>query len=185
MYREEHSLEDLSWADPNRCASLSRQGAWGLVVQRMAWLHSQHCARVALALFAFVQGVATVAIDFNHTHASNPTWTGHARFHLVWQDLNLFLLALIEVGLAMLNGPYAEARFYLALGLASIPSAGFLLAQVAEPLYGGRLWDESGIHPLMLRIGGRQVEIDGNAAAVYTALAVLSCILWIFLTASR
>lgn len=151
----------------------------------MAWLHSQHLARVALASFALVQGVATVAIDFNHTHASNPTWTGHARFHLVWQDLNLFLLAWIEAGLALWNGPYVPARFYLALALAAIPSAGFVLAQLAEPLYGGRLWDESGIHPLMLRFKRQTVEIDGNATAVYAAVIVLSCILLLFATASR
>jgi hypothetical protein len=42
-------------------------------------------ARVLLTLVTLGYGLATIFADFNKTHAINPKWTGHARFHVVWQ----------------------------------------------------------------------------------------------------
>jgi hypothetical protein len=41
--------------------------------------------RLLMSLVTLGYGVVTVKADFNKTHATNPLWTGHARFHLVWQ----------------------------------------------------------------------------------------------------
>jgi len=42
-------------------------------------------ARVLFTLTTAGWAVGTVIADFNKTHATNPKWTGHARFHVVWQ----------------------------------------------------------------------------------------------------
>ncbi len=42
-------------------------------------------ARVLFTLTTAGWAIATVLADFNKTHATNPKWTGHARFHVVWQ----------------------------------------------------------------------------------------------------
>jgi hypothetical protein len=42
-------------------------------------------ARVLLTLATLGYGLLTVTADFNKTHATNSLWTGHARFHVVWQ----------------------------------------------------------------------------------------------------
>ena len=42
-------------------------------------------ARILLTLVTLGYGLATVFADFNKTHATNPQWTPHARFHVVWQ----------------------------------------------------------------------------------------------------
>ena len=68
-------------------------------------------ARGLLTLLCAAQGVATLAIDLNRNHATNPLWPGHARFHLVWQAGSTFMLAAVEVALICWSGPYAMQRF--------------------------------------------------------------------------
>jgi hypothetical protein len=36
---------------------------------------------------------AAPSIDFSRAHASNPRWTRHARFHVVWQIVSQCLFA--------------------------------------------------------------------------------------------
>ena len=42
-------------------------------------------ARILFTLTTLGWSRGTVIADFNKTHATNPQWTGHARFHVVWQ----------------------------------------------------------------------------------------------------
>ena len=42
-------------------------------------------ARILLTLAALAFSAITVVADLNKTHAANPLWTPHARFHVVWQ----------------------------------------------------------------------------------------------------
>jgi hypothetical protein len=67
-----------------------------------------------LSSLAATQGLAVLLIDLRRSHATNPLWTPHARFHVVWQVLNLALLALVELALIWRSGPAAATRFYLA-----------------------------------------------------------------------
>ena len=47
-------------------------------------------ARILLTLTVFGYSLGTLKADFNKTHAANPAWTGHARFHVVWQISVIF-----------------------------------------------------------------------------------------------
>ncbi len=136
--------------------------------------------RVLLTVIAAIQGVATVLIDINQTHATNPIWPGHSRFHVVWQSLNQFLCAIIEVLVVWWPGAYVQERFYLAAILTAIPSLGFVFAQAFRKAYGGTLSDPNGIPPFRFRVSGRCIEVDGNAAAVYCALAFLAVLVALF-----
>ena len=130
-------------------------------------------ARAIVTAIAGGQGIMPVLIDLNRTHATNPLWTGHARFHLVQQVFTLLPAAAIELALLWYPGVAIHARFYLAALLTATSLAGFLVAVCAQPLYGGTLHDPNGIQPLRLRIGSRLIVFDLNVPIVLLAAILL------------
>lgn len=130
-------------------------------------------ARVIVSVIALSQGIAPIFIDCNRTHATNPQWPGHARFHLVWQLGGSVLFGLLEVALVWWPGPFVSERFYLAAVLAAIPLLGFAAALISRSRYGGTLHDPNGIAPVRMRLGNRTVEVDLNAVLVIFAIMLL------------
>ena len=137
-------------------------------------------AEVALTFLSVVQPIATVAIDFNRTHATNPLWPGHARFHVVWQSSTVVLLSMLGIFLIWHQGPYEAQRFYLAALLAAFSPLGFLIAFASRGLFGGKLSDPNGIPPVRLRLLGSVSTSDVNLAAVVIALLSILAMIWIF-----
>ena len=137
-------------------------------------------ARVLLSFVCALQGVATLAIDLNRTHATNPLWVKHARFHVVWQTVSVFILSAIEVALVWCRGPWMEQSFFLAMILAGVPMLGFLGAFAFRNAYGGALSDPNGIPPLRLAIAGKMLHVDMNLAAELVALFALGAIFAIY-----
>lgn len=136
----------------------------------------QVIARDLLAGLCFVQGLATLAIDLNRTHATNPDWPGHARFHLVWQTATFAWLALLEVVLVLSAGPYQEPRFYLAAILAGTPMLGFFTALIGRRIYRGTLSDPNGMRPVTIAIRGSVFRIDLNLVTEAGGLMTLAAI---------
>jgi hypothetical protein len=137
-------------------------------------------ARIALSLLCALQGLATLAIDFNRTHATNPTWTGHARFHVVWQGFSVVLMSVLELALIWFPGHYQKDAFYLAVLLTAVSPAAFVVALAGRKIFGGTLWDPNGIPPVRPTILGVRRSIDLNVAAVVAALVCLGIIIAIY-----
>ena len=137
-------------------------------------------ARAIVTVIALGQGIMPLFIDLNRTHATNPLWTGHARFHLVQQVFTLLPAAAIELALLWCRGPAFHARFYLAALLTATSLAGFMVAVLARPLYGGTLHDANGMQPVRLRIGSRLIVFDLNVPIVLLAAALLLAAVLLF-----
>jgi hypothetical protein len=137
----------------------------------------EETARWLLAILCGAQGIGTLAVDFNRTHATNPQWARHARFHLVWQAISYALLSLLEAALILAPGPFLVPRFYLAAALAGIPRLSFFAAFALRRGYGGTLSDPNGIRPFRFTIFGLQLHIDLNLAVEVVALFMLLAIL--------
>lgn len=104
-------------------------------------------AKILLTLTTAGWAVATIFADFNKTHATNPKWTGHARFHVVWQILSYNGFGLLAFGLIWWPGPLALERLYLVALMCAIVYAAFFTALIAMPTYGGAAYDKNGYKP--------------------------------------
>jgi len=135
-------------------------------------------ARILITIATVGYGIATVFVDFNKTHATNPTWTPHARFHVVWQITSYFGIALIVLALTWFPGPMEDERLYLAGGLGVVVIGAFFVAVLVRPLYGGALKDQNGVPPFKPPFGPAHWRWDVNVTgfAVFSAILLLGIV---------
>ena len=76
-------------------------------------------AKILLTLTVLGYALVTIKADFNKTHATNPQWTPHARFHVVWQILSYSGVGLIALYLIWSDGPNPIERLYLAAAISA------------------------------------------------------------------
>ena len=94
-------------------------------------------ARILFTLMTAGWALLTVVADFNKTHATNPQWTPHARFHVVWQISSYVGLGLLAFALIWWPGPLAVERLYFVAAMGAVVYAAFFAALIAMPIYGG------------------------------------------------
>ena len=85
-------------------------------------------ARILFTLVTAGWAALTVFADFNKTHATNPKWTPHARFHVVWQISSYFGFGLLACALIWWPGPLVVERHYLVALMGAIVYAAFFAA---------------------------------------------------------
>jgi hypothetical protein len=133
----------------------------------------QTLARILLTLSVLGYALVTIKADFNKTHATNPSWTPHARFHVVWQILSYSGVGLVALYLIWIDGPRPLERLYLAAALSAAIYVAFFATVLARPVFGGALYDENGYLPFKPPMGPQHWRWDVNV----TAFTVLSAIM--------
>ncbi|MEM6709839.1 MAG: DUF6640 family protein [Pseudomonadota bacterium] len=118
--------------------------------------------RILFTLCALAISIGPMFADFNRTHATNPLWTPHARFHVVWQ-----VLAQAGVSAAILYLLWMPSSDYpthigLAAVLIYVWGVSFYTTLAAMPLFDGSLKDTNGIKPFRFDIGGQTFLVDTN-----------------------
>jgi hypothetical protein len=131
-------------------------------------------AKVLLTLTTAGWAVATIFADFNKTHATNPQWTGHARFHVVWQILSYNGFGLIAFALIWWPGPFALERLYLAALMSAVVYVSFFTALIVMPVYGGRAYDDNGYQPFPAPVPVISRMWDVNVTVFSVQLALLA-----------
>jgi Family of unknown function (DUF6640) len=131
-------------------------------------------ARILLTLTIFGYAVGTVLADFNKTHATNPKWTPHARFHVVWQICSYVGLGMLALALIWAPGPYPAERLFLVATMSAIVYAAFFVAVVAMPLYGGGAYDRNGYKPFKAPLPLFAPKWDVNITAFSVQVVILA-----------
>jgi hypothetical protein len=129
-------------------------------------------ARIILTVVVLGFSAVPAGADFNKTHATNPRWTPHARYHVVWQVSSYIGIGLVALGLLWMPGAELVARVYLVAALAFCVYAGFFAAAGTMKLYGGKLYDDNGYPPIPVTVLGRKRLIDLNVS-VFSVFVVL------------
>lgn len=131
-------------------------------------------ARVLFTLATIGWAALTVVADFNKTHATNPKWTPHARFHVVWQISSYVGFGLLALALIWWPGPLATERLYLVAIMSAVVYAAFFAALAAMPLYGGAAYDDNGYQPFKAPLPLFADKWDANITAFSVQLVILA-----------
>ena len=131
-------------------------------------------ARILFTLATIGWAALTVVADFNKTHATNPKWTPHARFHVVWQISSYVGFGLLALALIWAPGPYPLERLYLVAVMGAIVYAAFFVALAAMPLYGGAAYDKNGYQPFKAPVPLFADKWDANITAFSIQLVILA-----------
>ena len=138
-------------------------------------------AKVLLTIATLGYSAIPAYFDTNNTHATNPSWTGHARYHVIWQVSSYVYIGLLALILIWTAGS-AIGPLWIATLLAAGAYAGFWTAYVTRPAYSGRLVDEvNGVPPFVWNIAGRKVETDANVT-IFTPMVALVIVVMVLLT---
>ena len=111
--------------------------------------------------------------DSNNTHATNPSWTGHARYHVVWQVTSYIYVAMLMLVLIWTAGTDTWP-LWIATITAGCMYAGFWTAYVSRPVYGGWLVDKiNGVPDFKWNLFGLKFKTDANVSLFTPAVIVL------------
>tara|TARA_Y100000816_G_scaffold46974_1_gene29603 strand:+ start:1955 stop:2506 length:552 start_codon:yes stop_codon:yes gene_type:complete len=121
-------------------------------------------SKVLLTFISIGFALITPLIDFNESHATNPLWTGHARFHLVWQVNAMIFSSFLSLYLIWFIGDMFSLGLVFCIIYLWVIS--FALTMISMPFYDGELNDINGVPPIRNNFFGKTIEIDRNVQAI-------------------
>ena len=129
-------------------------------------------SKILLTLICVGFGTLTPLIDFNESHATNPLWTGHARFHLVWQVNAMIITEVLSIVLLWFF--YSITNHLIVILLNYLWIFSFYATVFGLKLFDGELNDINGVPPVFIKLFGKEYEIDRNIQAITGSLIVIS-----------
>jgi hypothetical protein len=145
--------------------------------ERWRGVEMELIAKILVTLVAVATAIGPMFADFNKTHATNPLWTPHARFHVVWQVLTqagvagfiFYILWVAEFDGHVLLAALMNFNWGLT----------FFLTLFNMNRFEGTLSDVNGIPPFKFSIGGQIRKVDTNlfGATILMSLNTIATIL--------
>jgi hypothetical protein len=139
--------------------------------------------RLLFTLVAFAIAVGPIFADFNKTHATNPLWTPHARFHVVWQVLSQNGVSLIILYLLWSPSTDGTTHIWLAAMLNYVWGASFFATLASMSMFDGSLKDVNGIKPFRFNIFGTIYLVDTNLFGGTILMLINTLGIWLVVSA--
>ena len=143
---------------------------WSIYALNFTQIDLAFISKILLTLICIGLGTITPLIDFNESHATNPLWTGHARFHLVWQVNAMILTSILS--LTMLWVLYSFENHLIVILLNYLWIFSFYATLMGLRLFDGELNDINGVPPIFIKILNKSFQIDRNIQAITGVLIV-------------
>ena len=126
-------------------------------------------AKILLTIATLGYSAIPALVNSNSTHATNPSWDPHARFHVVWQVSSYVYVAVLALYLIWSAGTDTRP-LWIAAALAAAAYGGFWSAVLGRPVYGGNLVSKvNSVPPVKW---GNGIETDANITA-FTVFVLL------------
>lgn len=129
-------------------------------------------AKLLLTFVTLGYSLIPAIFDMNATHATNPIWAPHARFHVVWQVVSYVCVAAIALVLIWAPGQLPIERLWLAAALATAAYTGFFAAVFTVAWYGGAHYDVNGVLPYRPPVIGSRMAFEVNIT-IFTTMAIV------------
>ncbi len=152
---------------------------WSIYALTFTQIEILFISKILLTLICIGLGTITPLIDFNESHATNPLWTGHARFHLVWQVNAMVITSILSLFILWVF--YSTDNHLIVILLNFLWIMSFYATLFGIKLFRGKLNDVNGVPPIFISLFGKTYEIDRNVQAISGAMFVNTYSLVLFL----
>ncbi|MEO1700640.1 MAG: DUF6640 family protein [Pseudomonadota bacterium] len=123
--------------------------------------------KIGVSAITVFYGLVPAIADLNETHQFNPIWSEHARFHGAW-----FLAFAAGIALIALFLIWVRDDILLPITFGLMFVAGFWVATIFGPAYGGALVDENGYVQTVLGIESNMFLFSVVGALLLIALVL-------------
>ena len=131
-------------------------------------------AKILLTIATLGYSAIPAFFDTNKTHVTNPSFPGHARFHIVWQVSSYVYIAILALYLIWTAGTNTWPLWIAAI-LAGSAYLGFWTAVTAGPLYGGKVVSEVNPVPVFSwNLLGWKFKTDANISIFTPAVIIVA-----------
>ena len=107
----------------------------------MATLSRRYRVAQVLLTIGVLEFFGPIVRDTSVTHLLNPSWVGHARFHLAWALVFMGLSGLCNLYLIWFRRPHRLSSLYISWAWQACNIFGFWGAAILESAYGGSIVD--------------------------------------------
>ncbi len=128
--------------------------------------------QILLTITAF-EFFGPIVRDFNASHAWNPDWDPHARFHLVWQLATMGMSGVANVWLIWFRRPFDVSNLWLSVFWQITTIGGFWVSCLLMPVYAGRVTMPN-VHMYIFGIDENIVVFTILGAFLIGAIALLA-----------